>query len=254
VVDGWAFDVDGEQVWQASVPAASSEDGKRRFFAAAVPAIAEARLGAAPSPCVVVAHVTAPTSGSAVGGPRGRAKAALDALHDDRSQPPYYRELAVTPPLSDDAPGFVAGLAVEVRAGAAARTEYRIGQQLRCAIELVELIDVDAAAPNDISASPAEELRRKERCRRYAQAVVGAWASTPRSASAAGLRALVVRHWPERDEDNSWATWTTALAGARGMRAGHWAERAPLAGWAPPSIATVAGPGLPLPVRYELYR
>jgi hypothetical protein len=49
----------------------------------------------------------------------GRAKALLDALHDDRKSGPFHADLGADAPLADDTPEHVCGLAVEVRGGLA---------------------------------------------------------------------------------------------------------------------------------------
>jgi hypothetical protein len=62
-----------------------------------------------------------------------------------------------------------------------------------------------------------------------------------------------VRHLPQRDEDNTWATWIAAVCGVRRQSAGHWAEGAPLGGWVHSAIASVADPKLASAVMYEIW-
>ncbi len=65
--------------------------------------------------------------------------------------------------------------------------------------------------------------------------------------------ALVVRHQPQRDEDNTWATWIAAICGVRTQGVSHWSRGAPLAGWSPIAVASIAEPRLHCPVVYELW-
>ncbi|MGH2988156.1 MAG: hypothetical protein ACRDLO_15930 [Solirubrobacterales bacterium] len=155
--------------------------------------------------------------------------------------------------LADDSPAFVGGLAVEV-VGALEEgaTEFRLAPDLVVAGDLLARVDVEAIAPNDIAAAADEKWAIQTGRVRFAKALAAA--STGLSASLAeGADALVIRHRPERDEDNTWATWCAALCGVRQMKPGHWAERAPLRGWEPRAVASVADPGLPVPVSYEIY-
>jgi len=206
----------------------------------------------APSPaCAVIGHITAPGRNGHQGGPVGRAKGLLDALHDNRLHGPFYRDLGMSPPLVDDDPAHVAVLAVEVSTGDP-RTEYLIGTGLRIEGQMLASVRVGRAAPNDIAGAPGEAARIDAARRQYCAAVSEAFARregllTPRPG------AVVIRHWPQRDADNTWRTWITAICGA--LRGGHdhWATGAPLVGWRPTAIASVADTSISAPVLYELW-
>src|SRR4051794_8810994 len=107
-----------------AVPAASP-DPAVAYWNVAVPAIAAASVPQSRLPVVVVARCTAPPApGRPLAGPRGRAKGLLDALHSYRRTGPRYEDFGATPPLSDDHPDHVYGLAVEVVAGDGPSVEY----------------------------------------------------------------------------------------------------------------------------------
>ena len=176
-------------------------------------------------------------------------KALVEALHDDRRSGPKYRDLGVRAPLAVDDPTHVSGLAV----GAVAddpRTEYMLGTELRVAAELLASVSVDSAAPNDIGATPSETAKIDEARIGYGWAVREAFAAY--TSSVLRPRALVVRHRPERDEDNTWATWTGAICGVRGGGPAHWTAGAPLAGWRPTAVASLADASMDASVIYEL--
>ena len=215
----WRFSVGERAVWRARLGAAPTEESKRAFWDIAVPQLARVPA-AAPTPCVVVCRVSAPAIGRAPAGPRNRAKGLLDALHDDRRSGPLYRDLPGQAPLQGDAPSDVCGLAVEVVAGAPA-TEYLLGASLVITGELVASIAVDVSAPNDIVATPGERQRIADARQAFGAAVRAAFIAhtelpTPRPS------ALVIRHHPQRDEDNTWSTWVAAVCGARGQRTDAW--------------------------------
>lgn len=246
---GGVFDLEAVS-WTVTVPGAPTEETKRLFWDQAVPALAAAALPATSSPCCVVARVFAPPSAS---GPRGRAKGLLDALHDDRQSGPLYREIGTRPPIADDDPGHVAGLAVEVHPATTSSVEYRIGHGLRVRANLLAELDVDASAPNDIAGSPNESARISAARTAFAAALGDAWDAAQLALAPADVRAVVVHHHPGRDEDNTWSTWSYALFGAQGTSAGHWAAEAPLRGCAPRAVASAANPELPIPTRYLIY-
>ncbi len=248
----WCFAVAGPAPWTVSIDGAvPSEDRKREYWAVAVPQLAAKTLGhRLPDPCVVVVRVTAPMNWTEPpGGPVGRAKSSLDALHDDRSTGPYYWALGATPPLLDDTPAHLAGLAVEVRPGER-RTQYTIGKSLGPRGTQVLSVAVEREAPNDVVGTPSDKQRIAAARVRYAAEVREAFAS---KSLPDRPKALVIRHWPQRDEDNTWATWVAAACGVRRGPRGHWAANAPLADWAPTSIASVADPSLDTPVVYEIW-
>jgi hypothetical protein len=248
----WRFSIAGSASWEDHVEAASTEDRKHAYWESAVPHLARHQGSRPPQPCVVVCHVTAPGRGSAPpAGPIGRAKGLLDALHDDRSSGPRYRDLGVTPPLADDTPAHVRGLAVEVRVGSPG-TNYVLGEDLTVEGTLLASVPVEAQAPNDIAGTPGEKPKIAAARVAFARAVSAAFALEPelRQHSPA---ALVVRHLPQRDEDNTWATWVAAVCGVRARDKEHWAAGAPLTGWAPRSIASLSDHSLASPVVYELW-
>jgi hypothetical protein len=254
MTDVWAFDLDAT-AWAMTVPGAPTEETKRRFWDEAVPVLASAELPRVEPRCVVVARVTAPTAPgrSAPAGPRGRAKGLLDALHDDRQSGPKYVQLAGRAPLAGDDPRVVGGLAVEVRPGAAAQVEYRVGHGLRVARQLLLELDVDAAGPNDIAATPSDTVSIGLGRKKLATAVQASWAQSKATVIAGQVKALVVHHHPGRDEDNTWSTWMAALCGASSTGSEHWAFRAPMIGANPTSFASVADPALPTATRFRLY-
>jgi hypothetical protein len=196
--------------------------------------------------------VTARTAGrSAPGGPLGRAKGLLDALHDDRRSGPQYQDLPGRAPLVDDHPSHVRALAVEIAAGEP-QTEYLIGAELAIAGELIASVPVEAPAPNDIVGTPDEKAKIATGRAAFAAAVQRAFAN-PRSLLHRRPAALVVRHRPQRDEDNTWATWIAAVCGPGRQGPTHWAYGAPLAGWVPTAVASTADPTLETPVLYEVW-
>jgi hypothetical protein len=138
------------------VSAAPGEDHRTAFFEAAVPALAARGMPAAAGPLIVAGHITA--GGRRPGGPAGRGKAFLDALHEDRKCGPKYRDLGAPAPLPDDTPRHVGGLALEVRPGAP-ETRYLIGTRLRVAGQLLAEVPVRCAAPNDIAGTSGERAR-----------------------------------------------------------------------------------------------
>lgn len=106
--DGWSFSIADGSRWRGSIPAAPTEERKREFWDRAVPLLAEQNPQPPPVPCVVVCRVAAPGHwGNPPGGPMGRAKGLLDALHDDRRSGPKYADLGAPAPLSNDDPGCV---------------------------------------------------------------------------------------------------------------------------------------------------
>lgn len=199
----WYFSASGVGTWAGGLDAAPSESAKTAFWELAVERFAFTSSPPPSAPRVVVCHVTAPARGSQrPGGPRGRPKMLLDALHDDRRSGPKYGDTAGTAPLPNDKPEFVSGLAVEVRPGVA-RTDYFVGSELAIAGERLASIAVGAAAPNDIAGTTDEGPRIAKRRVMYGKAVREAFASYG-GTLAREARALVVRHHPQRDEDNTW--------------------------------------------------
>lgn len=250
----WTFDLD-EIAWTLTVPGAPTEETKARFWEQAVPVLAAADLPRPGPRCCVVARVTAPASAGRglPAGPRARAKGILDALHDDRSRGPLYRELGVRSPLIDDDPAAVGGLAVEVRTGATPAVEYRVGQGLRVNRPLLLTLDVDAAGPNDIAGTPSDRVTIAAGRARLAAATRAAWLSKATPEDLPAPAAVVVDHHPARDEDNTWATWMAALCPSAGATAAHWSYGGPLPGTNLSALASLAEPSLPTPTRYRLY-
>jgi hypothetical protein len=246
----WMFDA--EDAISARVPAAPVFDRYKEFFEEAVPTLASASL-VLPDPTMIVAQVTAPAaSGRALpAGPRDRAKALMDALHDQRRRPPFYRDFGGTAPLPDDNPNFVRGLAVEVHAGARTETVYRLGTDLALRGRVVARVEVDLLAPNDIWVSPASRARIEQSRSEFTARLVEAWRSVDRSdlGSAAGL---IVRHHPDRDEDNTWSNWLGAITGRPAWSRVHWGHEPPLVSWRPTAIASVSDDALPTATRFEL--
>lgn len=240
----WRFDLE-ELSWTAKIPAVvgTSPDPATAFWEIAVPLIAGASQRSR-SPVVVIARCTVPPApGRALpGGPRGRAKGLLDALHDDRRSGPSYVALSRQAPLADDKPTHVCGLAVEVVAGRRPQVEYLVGRGLRVGGRLLGRLPVDGAAPNDVSESARLVVPRQQ----YAAAVLAAWDASP-VAEAASASAVVVHHRPARDEDNTWATWAGALTGA------GWMPRRILAPHAPTAFASIADEQLETRTRYDFY-
>lgn len=247
---GWTFDVPAP--WIATVPGAPKFEAYRQYFELAVPEIARTGQGAAVTPTVVVARVTArPARGHArPAGPKGRAKGLMDALHDDRSRGPKYADLKAIAPLPDDDSRYVHGLAVEVRAGEAESVEYRLGERLLAHGALLTTVEVHLPAPNDID----ESARLVAPRRAFVKDLVGRCDQRAAAECVKQARSLVVRHRPQRDEDNTWATWVSALTGGSAWSKEAWGTSpSPFFGWSPSAIASVADRSLPCEVRYELY-
>jgi hypothetical protein len=252
-MSAWQFSIVGGADWATGVDAAPTETTKRAFWQTAVPQLATSTKEPVPTPCVVVCGVTAPGRGrSRPAGPLGRAKTALDALHDDRKSGPWYEGLGARAPLVDDTPAHVCGLAVEVREGPP-RTEYAIGRALAIGGERLAAVPIAAAAPNDVAGTVGEAARIDAARIAFGLAVRTAFAWHPEVPRPPNPSALVVRHWPQRDEDNTWATWIAAVCGIRGLAPEHWAAGAPLAGWVPAAVASIADRDLDTPVVYEIY-
>ena len=119
--------------------------------------------------------------------------------------------------------------------------------------ELIARVEVARAAPNDVVGTASEKAKIVNERNAYGEAVRDAF-SGRKLPGDSGFAALVVRHRPQRDEDNTWATWMGALCGVRGDSELHWTAGAPLSGWAPQSVASVADDTLVAPVVYELWR
>jgi hypothetical protein len=243
--ESWAF--------EAANPRVATVTGARpapslAYFEQAVPQLAAAGLGRVAGPCVVVGRI----SGSSATTLPNRAKALLDALHQDR-RGPRYADLGAEPPIPDDNPAHVRGLALELRVAREERVEYRLGTRLLVGGELQAAVNVPAAAPNDIWADARERALIAERRSTFAAALAAAWADSAAPASLEPDMTLIVRHQPQRDEDNTWRTWLGALAGAP-WSAPRWPAIAPGARWTPRAFASIADPSLNTPVRYELYR
>jgi hypothetical protein len=249
----WHFWIDDP--WAAVVAAVPSEDHRTAYFQAAVPVLAAHGKPLGTEPLIIAGHISAMAKGRLSGGSAGRVKVFLDALHDDRRSGLKYRDIGAVAPLADDDPRHVGGLAIEVRAGSPqAQTRYLIGAKLRVSGQLLAEVPVQCEAPNDIGGSASERARITADRLAFGNAVRAAFTqcSAPRIAD---LAAVVVRHHPRRDEDNTWQTWITAVCGTAGSRGVvHWAEGAPLAGWRPTAIASIADTTIETPVRYELWR
>lgn len=251
MTDDWRFSISGE-AWRRTIDAAPTEETKRAFWAEAVPRLAVTDRPLPPRPCVVVSRVNGLSRrGNPPAGPLGRAKGLLDALHDDRKTGPWYRDMGGRGPLIDDHPLHVRGLAVEVRAGEP-RTDSLLGSNLQVAGELLASAPVSEQAPNDIAGTAGEKSKIAMGRAAFAAAVKRSLAPL-KGLTDKTPAALVIRHRPQRDEDNTWATWIAAVCGARDQRETHWAYGAPLAGWAPTAIASVADRELESPVVIELW-
>ena len=247
------FFFDSPDAWAVSVPCAPKFETYAQYFDEAVPLIAQSGIARPISPCVVVARVTSRVAAGrrTPAGPKDRAKGLMDALHDDRRKGPKYRDLGAVAPLPDDDPDHVVGLAVEVVGGSEDAVTYRLGASLEVAGELhCSPIDVAIAAPNDIDESARLAAPRRE----FAEAVARAVATTGVSAVPPADGCLVIRHHPQRDEDNTWATWIAGLVGRSAWSRPAWPNGSPFQPWAPLAIASVAEPSLPCPVRYEIYK
>jgi hypothetical protein len=142
---------------------------------------------------------------------------------------------------------------VEVVAGPA-RTDYELGSELAVKGALLASIPIAAPAPNDVPGNSGQKARIDVARTAYAAAVrKGFSAGEVTLADLGRPAALVVRHLPERDEDNTWATWIAAVCGIRTGGLDHWTAGAPLSGWTPGAIASAADPTLATPVRYEVW-
>src|SRR5205807_17696 len=114
---GWRFTVADPDPWRGSVGAVPVEQNESAFIQVAVPQLALVNAAVPSGASVVVGHVTALAGNGTPGGPVGRAKGLLDALHDNRRFGPFYCDLGVSPPLVDDDPAHVELLAIEVARG-----------------------------------------------------------------------------------------------------------------------------------------
>jgi hypothetical protein len=132
-----------------------------------------------------------------------------------------------------------------------ASTQYLLGETLTIAGDLLAAIPVDVAAPNDVAGTQGERDRIAIDCRAFGAAVRDAFAAN--GGFAVQPSALVIRHRPQRDEDNTWVTWTAAICGTQPHRDGSWSSDAPLSGWRPTAIASIADPTLATAVEYELW-
>jgi hypothetical protein len=248
--DSWRFDA--QEATTVRVPAAPTFERYQEYFEIAVPALASEALEL-PHPVMIVARVSAkPAPGRQLpAGPRDRAKALMDALHDQRRKPPFYRDLGRPAPLTDDKPHFVRGLAVEVRPSPVTSTEYRFGSELLAVGRVMTAADVDLLAPNDIWVSPSSRERIERAREAFAAALVSAW---PRAAAVdlVDATALVVRHQPDRDEDNTWSHWLGAVTGRPAWSQKYWGSAPPLAAWRPRAMASVSDPALPCATRIEV--
>lgn len=247
----WQFSVSDSEPWTASVDAVPVELKESLFIETAVPRLAEVAGEVPVAARVVVGHVTAPARNGLPGGPVGRAKGLLDALHDNRRHGPFYRDFGVSPPLINDDPEHVQVLAIEVIAGHSV-TQYAIGTELHINGQLVATVPVLFPAPNDIAGTPDEMVKIRAARVQYGKAVRDGFAqhTAPLTQHPA---AVVVRHPPERDADNTWRTWISAICAPPRTAAGHWAADAPLAGWRPTAVASMADVSIDSPVVYELW-
>lgn len=249
MTNSWLFST--EPHWSARISGRPRGDSTAAWCAKAVPEIVRQGRGSAPTPAVVVARVGV----HAVCAPKGRAKALLDALHDGRRSGPWYSELGAPAPLPGDDPGFVIGLAVEVREAEDEYVHYSLGRELGVkGPRLSDPIEVPLPAPNDVAADASERQRIARKQIAYARGVVEAWSARPRGAlSRERAVGVVIRHRPGRDEDNTWETWLAALTGSARWSREAWPAAAPLASAQITSVASVADPALRCEVRYELY-
>ena len=78
---------------------------------------------------------------------------------------------------------------------------------------MVASVPVGCAAPNDMAGTSGEAARIDAARRRYCVAVSEAFARQE-GLLTARPGAVVVRHWPQCDADNTWCTWITAICGA----------------------------------------
>ncbi len=236
-----------------TVPAAPRFEHYQEFFEVAVPALAAEELELV-APTMVVARISEPpaTGRKTPAGPRDRAKAVLDALHDQRRKPPFYSSTSARAPLTDDNPHFVRGLAVEVSSGPSPRTEYRLGTELIVNGRLLAQVDVDRLAPNDIWTSPTGRERIEASRIEFTRALVTAWRSVS-DQKLDGACALVIRHHADRDEDNTWSNWLGAITGRPSWSREVWGKDPPLAAWRPTAVASVSDPALPCSTRYEIF-
>lgn len=205
----WRFDM--SEPWTVTVDVPKFPERTADLCDILVPSIAAQRVGYPSTPSVVVVRATVASRHFR---PKGRAKGFMDALHDKRKSGKKYAQLGVQAPLLDDDGGYVRGLAVEVTYGLSNSLEYRIGTDLLVNGAVAASVPVGVAAPNDIWAD-RDERRRIEADRvPFAKALAAAWAQSVLLQSGLVPAALVIRHHPTRDMDNTWGTWISALIGA----------------------------------------
>lgn len=242
-MDGWMFGLDSQ--WHADVEGVPVGDRASDWFDTAVPQLARVPPPAGNPPWLVIIQITTDRGL----GIRGKVKRLLDALHDQRTTGQRYAELGAGPPLPDDHPSVVRGLAVEVRTGTA-KVRYRLGSQLEIRGKpLIPTVRVVAPCPNDVGASAAETARNRHARMRFARQLAAAW---PRGEVDLTSAAVVIRHPLGRDEDNTWEGWLGALTGA-GWSASVWPEGAPLSHGRFPAVASVVDPRLSAGVTYDFY-
>jgi hypothetical protein len=225
----WTFET--TPGWSGQVDAVPTGDRAADWHDTAVPQLAATGTGRAPTPCVVVAHVETPRPV----GPKGLAKRLMDALHDQR---PTGARYGSNPPLSDDHPRMVSGLAVQVRAAAAPRVTYTLGSELHVhADNTLARIEVALDCPNDVGASSAENARLKVARAAFGQATAAAWGDHP-AVDARLTPAILIRHASGRDEDNTWEGWLAAIV--------------PFLGRKPTAVASIVDPALACGVVFEV--
>lgn len=244
----WLFATDSS--WRARLTGRPRGDSTAAWTEVAIPQIVAEWPGRAVTPAIVVVHVEAAGNAS----PQTHAKALLDALHDDCRSGPWYREFGVAAPLPGDDPHLVAGLAIEVRhVGSKERVTYSAGQTLRVRGTPLATIDVPVAAPNDIAGDKRESAKIALARTAFVEAVADAWRRAGHRPLEVDRLGLVVRHRPSRDEDNTWATWISALKASSTWSVDAWGGIRPLGAGRIGSIASVSDPSLPCQVRYEIY-
>jgi hypothetical protein len=183
------------------------------------------------------------------------AKRLLDTLHDRKHLPPHYRDQKLVPVLADDDQRFVSGLAVELRVDQVDRVDFILADEFTAIADSLGSIEVRMPAPNDISSGGAEELRRQTARGKYAASLRDSWRDALVPPQVAKCTHLVVRHSPQRDEDNTWATWIGALRTSVAWSRLAWLPAVPplATEWRATGVASVCDRSLRDGVRYDFY-
>jgi hypothetical protein len=247
----WVFEPVGEfrALTTLSTSAWASRD---EWFGNAIAVLGREQTAPDQGPWAVIARVTSRVPRSIT---PELAKRLLDTLHDCKHLSPHYRDRGLVPVLVDDDQRFVTGLAVELRVGEVERVDFILAAGLNARADPLGSADAMVAAPNDISSGGAEEIRRQTARGKYVASLRDSWPQSRLPAQVAKCTHLVVRHGPQRDEDNTWATWIGALRRSVAWSRLAWLPAVPplATEWRATGIASICDRTLSGGVRYDFY-